>query len=257
MLITALSSFALSIVSAEAAPPERVVASSIAMPMVFIASGEFTMGWDGGSERERPAHTVRIEKPFYMAVTEVTQAQWEAIMHANPSPKHRAPNFPVSGVTYFGCREFCRRISLVERAAGLLPDGAWYRLPTEAEWEYACRAGASTKYCFGDDQSRLGEYAWHKGNSNDAPHDVGKKKPNAWGLYDMHGNVGEWCASLWRRYGADPPSGGRRRLRHVYRVLRGASYDDDAATCRSSDRCPFPSSRPHFALGFRVVRTVP
>ena len=257
MPIAPVSSLILSIILAEGAPPERVIASSIAMPMVLIAPGEFTMGWDGGSDRERPAHNVRIEKPIFMAVTEVTQAQWEAIMHTNPSPKHRGPNVPVSGVSYFACREFCRRVSLVERAAGLLPDGVGYRLPTEAEWEYACRAGATTQYCFGDDQSELGGYGWYKGNSNQEPHEVGKKKPNAWGLYDMHGNVGEWCASLWREYGTGPRPAAPRPLRHVYRVLRGGSYDDDAATCRSSDRCFFPSSRGHYALGFRIVRTVP
>lgn len=233
------------------------MSNCIAMRLVLIRPGVFLMGFKDGGEHERPVHEVKIAKPFYMAATEVTQAQWEAVMGFNPSRVHKGPKLPVTHVNYPSCREFCRRLNLIERAAGMLSDNTEYRLPTEAEWEYACRAGSTGQYCFGDDSSKLDEYAWHKGNSAGELHKVACKKPNAWGLFDMHGNVGEWCGDVYRRYAGRPEAEARGEPSAAFRVVRGGGYDDPAPICRSSDRCSFPSKRRHYSLGLRVVRTVP
>ena len=240
----------------EAALPHELT-NSIAIRLVLVRAGVFLMGFKDGGEHERPVHEVKIAKPFYMGATEVTQAQWEAVMGLNPSRLHRGPNLPVTHVNYAACREFCRRLNLIERAASMLPDRAEYRVPTEAEWEYACRAGSTTKYCFGDDEAMVDKYAWHKGNSGGELHGVAKKEPNAWGLYDMHGNVGEWCRDLYRKYAGGSEADSRGALSNAFRVVRGGGYDDPARICRSSDRCRFPSERRHYSLGLRIVRTVP
>jgi formylglycine-generating enzyme required for sulfatase activity len=153
-----------------------------------IPAGTFTMGDASGDDDETP-HEVTLTKPFKMGVHEVTQAQYEQLMGTNPSEFKGAEN-PVERVSWEDAVEFCRRLSELpaEKEAGHV-----YRLPTEAEWEYACRAGTTTNFGFGDDDSEAGYYAWVFGNSDRKTHPVGNKLPNAWGLYDMHGNVREWC----------------------------------------------------------------
>jgi len=164
--------------------------NSIGMRLVLIPPGEFQMGSPAGdgvaSSDEKPHHNVRITKPFYLGVCEVTQEQYERVMAQNPSRFKGDPQRPVGYVSWTGAAEFCRKLSEKE--------GVTYRLPTEAEWEYACRAGTTTRYCFGDDEASLGEYAWY-GSVGRYP--VGEKTPNAWGLCDMHGNVWEWCADWY------------------------------------------------------------
>jgi len=178
----------------ESEPPQRViqtgdiVTNSIAMQLVLIPHGGFMMGappTDDGWVGDDRQHPVRITKPFYLAVHEVTQEQYERVMGKTPS-RFRGGQYPVEKVSWDDSVEFCRRLSELPEE---LVAGHVYRLPSEAEWEYACRAGTTTAYSFGDDASQLGKYAWFDGNSGKRTHAVGQKQPNTWGLYDMHGNV--------------------------------------------------------------------
>ncbi len=214
----------------------------VTMEFVLIRPGAFIMGGDIGDEK--PAHRVRITKPFYMGKYEVTQEQWEKIMGVNPSRNKGAKN-PVETVSWNDCTNFIAKLK--EK----LP-GADFSLPTEAQWEYACRAGTTTLYSFGDSDASLGDYAWHDGNSESKTHEVGKKKPNLWGVYDMHGNVLEWCADFYGEYSSDnvvDPSGPSPFYNHV---LRGGCISDRARGCESAKRLDAPTDK-HFEVGFRLV----
>ena len=156
--------------------------NSVSMDFVLIPAGQFSMGSVAGDSDEQPVHEVTISQPFYLGVYEVTEADWSRVMGGNKGSSTR----PVLDVSWDDAVSFCAKLSALpaERAAGRV-----YRLPTEAEWEYACRAGTTTAYSFGDDASLLVDFAWFGGNSGGQTHPVGQKKPNPWGLYDMHGNV--------------------------------------------------------------------
>ncbi|NBW87127.1 MAG: formylglycine-generating enzyme family protein [Planctomycetia bacterium] len=192
---------------------------------------------------------MRLTKPFYLGVTEVTNAQWKAVMGEVPSMWQDADR-PVEEVSWNDAVAFCRKLSELpeERAAG-----REYRLPTEAEWEYACRAGSKTAYSFGDDEGSLGEHGWFDGNSDGQTHPVARKKPNAWGLHDMHGNVWEWCSDWYGEYPAgattDPagPAGGSDR------VFRGGGWSDTAGDCRSALRGRRDPEDRYYFLGFRLA----
>ena len=217
--------------------------NSIGMEFVHIPAGTFMMGSERGGSDEKPVHQVTISRPFYMGKHEVTQAQFKQIMGKNPS-RFSGPDKPVDKVTWYQAGEFCMRLTAKE--------GHRYRLPTDAQWEYACRAGTKTRYSFGDDEGEVGVYAWFDGNSGKSTHAVGKKRPNPWGLYDMHGNVWEWCRDGKRSYTSskmvDPvgPSSGSR-------VLRGGAWDDGPGDVRSAARAGIGPAFRRNPRGFRVV----
>ena len=203
--------------------------SGVTMPFVLIRPGSFTRWvwlqkapWEISSQRG--PWKITLTKSFYLGKYEVTQEQWKKIMGSNPSRFKGARN-PVDSVSWDDCTNFVAKLK--EKVPGQA-----FRLPTEAEWEYACRAGTTTKYSFGDSETSLGEYAWYESNSGLTTHPVGEKKPNAWGLYDMYGNVWEWCADWSCRYTdgdqtdpIDAPTPGKTnsRYNHNRRVIRGGS----------------------------------
>jgi formylglycine-generating enzyme required for sulfatase activity len=230
------------------------VTNSIGMKLRLIPAGEFMMGspaTESGRSDNETQHRVTLTKPFYLGVTEVTQEQYQKVMVTNPS-KVKGPQNPVERVNWAEAVEFCGKLSAMpaEKTAGHV-----YRLPTEAEWEYACRSGTATAYGFGDDASRLGDYGWFEGNSDSRTHPVGEKKPNAWGLYDMHGNVWEWCQDRYGDYpsgSATDPTGATSDL---YRVYRGGGWGNRARSCRSAYRSGNAPEDRDFLLGFRVLRS--
>ncbi len=243
------------------------LADEVYLDMVWVAPGQFTMGSThevkegptlgiggrfftnvvtGASIEERP-HDVTLSKGYWLGSTEVTQGQWESVMGNNPS-NFKGSDLPVDTVSWEDAMSFCRKLTERERSAGRLPAEMAYTLPSEAQWEYACRAGTSGAYA-GD----LDAMGWYSSNSGDRTHPVGTKCANAWGLYDMHGNVWEWCSD-W--YGAYPsgsvvdPSGASSGSN---RVFRGGGFRGNAWICSSANRnSGSPGSRDHF-LGFRLA----
>jgi formylglycine-generating enzyme required for sulfatase activity len=228
------------------------LSKGIKLEMVLIPAGEFKMGSvdKDAYDWEKPQHRVRITKPFYLGKYLVTQEQWEAVMGNNPS-RFKGPKNPVETVSWDDCQKFLGKLN-AKSAAG----GGKFQLPSEAQWEYACRAGSKTKYCFGDDESKLAEYAWYEKNMDSKTHPVGEKKPNAWGLYDMHGNVWEWCQDWWKDgyYKESPVDDPTGAATGDSRVRRGGSWDRPAWRCRSAFRdLVEPGYRGDF-LGLRVSR---
>ncbi|MCE9529763.1 MAG: SUMF1/EgtB/PvdO family nonheme iron enzyme, partial [Planctomycetes bacterium] len=240
-----------------AGPMSKVMTNSIGMKLVLIPAGTFVMGSpaeEQGRRDDETQHRVKLTKPFHMGATEVTQKQWAAVMSDTPrSANPNAPvgdNYPINYVTWNHATEFCRRLSAKENKN--------YRLPTEAEWEYACRAGSAGRFCFGDDDAQITFFGWVRDIYNATPpemyaKEVGQKKPNAWGLYDMHGNLREFCSDLYDAYSTgevtDPQgqSGGRR-------VYRGGSYTSTPTDCRCAKRGYSPSDNSiSSSYGFRVV----
>ena len=239
----------------ESGPGAKRFTNSIGMEFVSLPAGEFEMGsplrnlMDRGKDERY--HKVTMSKPFYMQATEVTQGHWEAVMGDNPSYFNDCGgDCPVERVSWDDCQEFIRRLNQMEGTDK-------YRLPTEAEWEYACRAGSTSRFCFGDSDGRLGEYAWYFDNSDGRPHPVRQMKANAWGLYDMHGNVWEWCQDWYkkqypRREVTDP----KGPFLGSHRVRRGGSWDDAAWNCRSATRSYGLTFHSSYILGFRLVRSL-
>ncbi len=233
---------------APAAPRVRrlpVTTNSLGMALVQLPAGELALG-SGWKNSEDGSGTARFASDLWIGRHEVTQAEYRQVMQAAPSafPGDRRP---VEQVSWAEAVEFCRRLGARE--------GKTYRLPTEAEWEYACRAGSAAGFSFGDDDGRLGEFAWYDANAGRRTHPVGSRKPNAWGLHDMHGNVWEWCADPFRE---DFPSSGPGEDASgpavgEFRVLRGGCWFNRPLFCRSG--------RPDFgraedredSIGFRVV----
>ncbi len=241
-------------------PTPTIIPTSTPMPtttppnmeFVLIPAGEFDMGSPsnevGRYAEEGPVHHVKLAKDFYMGKYEVTQKQWREVMGTNPS-YFKGDDLPVEQVSWYDVHEFIKMLNEIEGTDK-------YRLPSEAEWEYAARAGTTTRYSFGDDESKLGEYAWYDKNSGGKTHPVGQKKPNLWRLYDMHGNVWEWVQDSWHdSYDGEPKNGSAwEGGSGSDRVTRGGGLNHDARNCRSAGRSHNVRGGRSGDLGFRLLR---
>jgi formylglycine-generating enzyme required for sulfatase activity len=235
--------------------PAKTYTNSLDMEFILIPAGEFMMGAvpqdKEASDSEKPQHKVRITKPFYMGKYLVTQEEWEKIMVNDPSKfKEAGKKAPVETVSWDDCQEFIKKLNQKE--------GKTYRLPTEAEWEYSARggdSGGSTIYTYGNDASKLRDYAWYDGNSGNTKHPVGQKKPNSLGLYDIMGNVFEWCGDWYddEYYKNCPSADPKGADGGVYRVLRGGSWSENAEDSRLSFRSDQYSVYMDEVVGFRLV----
>ena len=209
----------------------------IKMEMVLTPAGKFKTG-DTGKD-----HEITLTKPYYMGKYEVTQEQWESVMGNNPSVRTKGARLPVTDVSWNDCQDFIKKLNQKTKGD--------YKLPTEAEWEYACRAGTSSAYSYGDSiTTRDANYGAISIKV------VGSHKPNAFGLYDMHGNVWEWCEDRFDAYPKESvidPQGSRNDL--FGRVLRGGSFTNVKSEARSSNRAYYSPSNQYFNLGLRLART--
>ncbi len=235
---------------------EKILTNSLGMKFVYIPPGTFMMGSpskESGRENGETQHEVTLTNGYYMGVTEVTQGQWKAIMKNNPSRFNDCgDDCPVETVGWSEVKEFIRLLNLKEGTDK-------YRIPTEAEWEYACRAGSTTIYSYGNDKSILGEYAWYTKNSEGKTHPVAMKKPNPWGLYDMHGNVAEWVKDWYLEYSSayvTDPTGPSSESLNSQRVFRGGGWHEDATKCRSACRDRVIPIVKGDLIGFRLARNL-
>lgn len=252
--------------------------NGLKMKMVWCPAGQFVMGspkdekgrFDGDYETQV---SVKLTKGFWLGKFEVTQGQWRRVLETTPWKGQRyvireGDNFPVVYVSWKDAMQFCEELTEHERTFGRLPQGWCYTLPTEAQWEYACRAGTTTRFSFGDNEAEIGDYAWYgrtdNGNAQNesSPHPVGLKKPNQWGFCDMHGNVEELCrdAFVQKRPGGNDPcvtigpvESVNFRGGGMLRAIRGGSWWDPPSSCRSASRdCTTPGYKASFE-GFRVA----
>lgn len=232
--------------------PKTFTSPYTGMEFVLIPAGVFIMGSPSGEkgryDYEGPVHKVTINNPFYMGKYPVTQKQWGKVMGNNPS-KFKGEDRPVENVSWNDVQEFIKKLGEKEETYK-------YRLPSESEWEYSCRAGTQTRYFFGDDESKLNEYAWYEKNSGSETHPVGQKKPNPWGLYDMHGNVWEWVKDRWHdNYEGAPSDGSIWEDRNSPNcVLRGGSWRFNARNCRSASRGRYDPDYRGDLVCFRLLR---
>lgn len=263
----------------ESAKQFKTYINSIGMKLVRIPKGKFVMGSPDSEEKrfqDETQHDVTISRDFYMGAMEVTQEQWKKVMGENPS-QFKGDQLPVESINSELAISFCNKLSnmTAEKVAGRI-----YRLPTEAEWEYACRAGSKTSYCFGDNSVPLSDYDWYADNSgivkldsgakfkmpedikeymswlkdnNCQTHNVGQKKPNAWGLHDMHGNISEWCADYYDDYASRAEIDPKGPTEGSERVFRGGCWISGSSHCRSATRTRINPKQDSFLIGFRVV----
>jgi formylglycine-generating enzyme required for sulfatase activity len=251
---------------------DKVITNAIGMKLTLIPAGKFVMGSpaaEGERDDEELQHEVAISKPFYLGVYEVTQGQYEKVMPKNTAFFKQGFDYPMEQVRFAEALDFCRKLSALpdEKKAGRV-----YRLPTEAEWEYACRAGATTVFHFGNALSSKqanfnGAYPYGdeaKGVKLQKTAKVGSYAPNAWGLYDMHGNVAEWCSDwydpdYYKNSARQDPKGPAKGVVKTdfaddfYRVVRGGCWLDEARACRAAYRFRLQPSEPYRWVGFRVV----
>jgi formylglycine-generating enzyme required for sulfatase activity len=239
------------------------VTNSIGMKLRRIPAGTYLRGATPGDtdakDGGKPQREITISRPFLVGVYEVKQSEWVKVMGAdrNKSQFKDSDQLPVENVTWWEALEFCNKLSeregkapyykVVGEEAVTILGGNGYRLLTEAEWEYACRGGVRTKYPFGDDPARLGDFAWFGGNAGEKTHPVGQKQPNGFGLYDMIGNVFEWCQDGLDA--VDPPG----RARASSRVFRGGSWATDPSLCRPTYRYGFAPGIRSYGVGFRLA----
>lgn len=232
--------------------------------LVWITPGTFWMGSPstevGRTADEGPQTLVTLTQGYWIGKYEVSQSQYLAVTGNNPSQFNPGdPDLPVDNLSWFDATNYCAKLTDSQSRAGLLPAGYIYRLPTEAEWEFACRAGSSSRFAFGDDLGYvlLGSYAWFLGNSGSVTHHIGTKLASPWGTYDMYGNVWEWCLDWFGAYPGGtvtdpkgPPTGSNG-------VLRGGSWSSEAPYCRSATRYAWPRQARQFNVGLRVVLAKP
>lgn len=239
----------------------RAVAFAAPTNMIFIPPGTFRMGSPaneaGRFDWEGPQTAVTISRGFWMGKFEVTQGEYLAVVGTNPSSPLEGTNLPVNNVSWLDATHYCAALTARERAAERIPTNCVYRLPTEAEWEYACRAWTSTPFSYGEDPgyTNRGDYAWYSENSSGKLHAVGQKRPNPWGLYDMHGNALEWCQDWAGLYAGGTAIDPKGPASGSARVLRGSCYacHNYAGDCRSAIRNSWPESTVSSAAGFRCV----
>jgi formylglycine-generating enzyme required for sulfatase activity len=221
--------------------------NSIGMTFAYIPAGTFLMGSpdaEPGRSADEVQHGVTLTKSFFLATTPVTQAQWAAVTGKRPS-NFQGDDSPVEQVSYDEAVQFCVKLSMKEAKP--------YRLPTEAEWEYACRAGTTTPFNNGSDETALDDAAWYEANSGEQTHPVASKKPNAWGLYDMLGNVWQWCGDWYGEYPHEATTDPHGSSNPRDRVMRGGSWNDPMERCRSARRRYSAPDARYFAIGFRVA----
>lgn len=219
---------------------------------IKLPKGVFLMGSEK-QPNEMPIHEVEIGHDISLSKYQVTVEDYmlyaQSVGIEMPIEKHThlGIDVPVRRVTWLDAVAYCKWLSAWK--------GQTYRLPTEAEWEYACRAGSNGDYCFGDEVEELKDYAWHKVNSEKVTHDVGTKKPNKWGFYDMHGNVWEWCADRYAENYLDVPNDGTayKLSSEKGMVLRGGAWSAEATNCRSSRRINLGANSRNYFVGFRVA----
>ncbi len=239
--------------------------NNVDLKMIWIEPGTFIMGSpedELGRFDDETQHQVTLTQGYWLGTYEVTQAQYQALMNENPS-EFKGADLPVQLVTWYNAKDFCAKLNEIEKAAGRLPEGYEYTLPTEAQWEYACRAGTTTALNSGknlsdeDECPEIAEVGWYKYDSDGTPHPVGQKLPNAWGLYDMHGNVYEWCSDVYDDYPpvseVTDPVGPESGVFGPYRVLRGGSWNSVAYLGRSAYRNGNSPEKTVNIYGFRLA----
>lgn len=222
--------------------------NGVKLDLIYISKGEFMMG-SNEYGNEQLKHLVTISEPFYLGKYPITQGQYQAVMGKNPS-HFGGENNPVDNVSWHDAVEFCQKLSHMT--------GKKYKLPSEAQWEYACRAGSTGEWFFGDDEDQLKDYAWYGYNSNDQTRAIGQKKPNKLGLYDMYGNVCEWCEDNYMdNYEHAPRDGSAYKNKSaMYVVLRGGCWSSIPRYCRSASRHYHKGEDRSFMNGFRVMCVV-
>ena len=224
----------------------------LGLNLVAIKEGTFLMGSNEGEPNARPVHKVTISRSFWMGKYEITQAQYKKLINANPS-RFKGDKLPVETVNWNDAVAFAEKLTVRERKANRVPRGYVYRLPTEAEWEYACRAESRKAYYFSDRPDNLAKHAWYSRNSGGQTHEVGRKRPNRWRLYDMPGNVAEWCLDWYGEYSKEPVSDPTGPDKGSLRVVRGEDWHSAAQHCSSAYRGNRNPRDAHGIRGFRVV----
>lgn len=234
--------------------------NEIGMQFSLIRRGFFRMGStvQSASDNEGPRHLVMITQPFYIGTYEVTKRQWQQVIgsqsvYSFPGHDVKTDDLPIESISWETAQSFIRRLN---RAEG----GAFYRLPTEAEWEYVARAGSSQTYSFGNNEQILRDYGWYSHNADRQPHPVGQLRPNAWGVYDMHGNVSEWVHDWYGPYDREKiiqdPKNPTGPSQGTYHIIRGGSWLSSAPECRSARRTKKLPGQSSNDIGFRLVRVL-